>query len=195
MKEFEELLELENDGDITQTIIRKQHLLKYRAGKAEDIFRKWLEQNLWVFGVEYFKKHGWRIVAEDAIADLVMETADGFIDLIELKRPKLPFPLFNKHSSHNGYYPSAQFSQAVGQCLFYLKRLDEKKNNIEQKQDTKILCPRVKLVIGRSRNFTTDEFETMRILNANFGSITVITYDDLLRNGKQIIDYYEKSKR
>jgi hypothetical protein len=188
---LERLLELEHSGDVVAAVRTSSELAAYRAGKPEDVFREWLESNLWVFGVEYYRKHDWRIVADDAIADLVMETADGFIDLIELKRPKLTYPLLNKHSSHNGYYPSAQLSQAIGQSLLYLRRLGEMKTTIENRHNTRVLCPRVKLVVGRSHEFNADEYETMRILNANLGSISVITYDDILRNARQIIEFYE----
>ena len=191
LRDLERLLELEHSGDVVAAVASDPALKQFNAGKPEDVFRKWLEANLWVFGVEYYRKHDWRIVAEDAIADLVMETADGFIDLIELKRPKLPYPLLNKHTSHNGYYPSAQLSQAIGQSLLYLRRLGDKKAAIEHKHDTRVLCPRVKLVVGRSLDFNADQYETMRILNANLGSISVLTYDDILRNAKQIIEFYE----
>lgn len=191
LKDLERLLELEHSGDVVAAVRTTPDFAQYRAGKPEDVFRRWLEGNLWVFGVEYYRKHEWRIVADDAIADLVMETADGFIDLIELKRPKLTYPLLIKHSSHNGYYASGQLSQAIGQSLLYLRRLSEMKAAIENRHDTRVLCPRVKLVVGRSNGFTADQCETMRILNANLGSISVITYDDLLRNAKQIIEFYD----
>ena len=48
-------------------------------------------------------------------------------------------------------------------------------------------------MVGRSNAFTPDEYETLRILNANLGSISIITYDDILRNGKQIIEFYDAS--
>jgi len=165
LRDLERLLELEHSGDVVAAVASDPALKQFNAGKPEDVFRKWL--------------------------DLVMETADGFIDLIELKRPKLPYPLLNKHTSHNGYYPSAQLSQAIGQSLLYLRRLGDKKAAIEHKHDTRVLCPRVKLVVGRSLDFNADQYETMRILNANLGSISVLTYDDILRNAKQIIEFYE----
>lgn len=192
IKDLEELLGLEEKEDIVKNIKNYPELSSYIAKQPEEIFKKWIENNLWVFGIEYFKKHNWRIISNDSVADIIMETADGFIDLIELKRPKISGSLFIYDNSHKGYYPSSKFSQSIGQCLLYLKKLDEQKNNIEEIRSTKVLKPRIKLIIGRTNNFKDEEIEAMRVLNSHLNHIEIISYDDLLRNGYQFISYYNK---
>ncbi len=196
IEDLNSLLNLEKDGNIVESIKKQETLTKYVAGQPEKIFQNWIEENLWIFGVEYYKKHNWRIIDNtpdnSSEADLVMETVDGFIDLIELKRPKLKSSLFIFDSEHKSYYPSSELSKPIGQCLLYLKKLDEQKNKIENDRNTKVLKPRIKLIIGRNNDFGDDEKKALKMLNSNLHQIEIITYDDLLKNGEIIISHYGK---
>jgi hypothetical protein len=192
MRDIETLLNLDQDGNIVELVQADATLTDYVAGQPEKIFQNWIERNLWVFGVEYSKKHDWRIIGESE-ADLVMESPDGFVDLIEVKRPRPGYRLFNLDTHHNSYYPAAELSQAIGQCMLYLRRLDEHKATIEEEHSTKILRSRIKLIIGRGEDFNEGEIAAMRMLNRTLNFIEVITYDDLIRNGEQLISYYETS--
>lgn len=195
IKDLKELLILEENNDIVCKIKTIQNLNKYSAEQPEKIFQNWLEKNLWVFGVEYYKKHNFSVISDDGSkADLIMETADGFINLIELKRPNLQYDLFNYDSSHRNYYPTKDFSQAISQCLIYLKRLEEFKKNIEQQQEVKILRPMIKLIIGRTNNLNNDEKQALRFLKSSLHGVDIISYDQLLFNANQIISFYESKK-
>ncbi|KKQ60346.1 MAG: hypothetical protein US81_C0023G0008 [Parcubacteria group bacterium GW2011_GWE2_38_18] len=190
--DFEKLLQLEEDGNIVFDIQKHSELTKYFAGQPEKIFQIWLENNLWVFGVEYYKKHSFSVISSDGSkADLVMETADGFINLIELKRPKLQYELFNYDSSHRNYYPTKDFSQSISQCLIYLKRLEEFKTTLEKNQQTKILRPMIKLIIGRTNNFSSEEKQALRLLKSSLHGVDIISYDQILYNAKQIVSFYK----
>lgn len=117
-----------------------------------------------------------------------METTDGFIDLIELKRPDLE--LFDFDKSHNSYYPSRDLSKALGQCMNYLKVLDDYKLIIEKEYKFKVLKPRVKIIMGRTNSFNDAKNEALRTLNANLNHVQVISYDYLRLCGENIISYY-----
>ncbi|MCF7916951.1 MAG: DUF4263 domain-containing protein [Candidatus Omnitrophica bacterium] len=192
IEDFEKLLLLEEKNNIVSEIKKYADLTKYSAEQPEKIFQNWLENNLWVFGVEYYKRHNFSVIAADGSkADLVMETADGFLNLIELKRPKLQYELFNYDSSHRNYYPTKDFSQAVSQCLIYLKRLEEFKKTIEENRQVKILRPMIKLIIGRTNNFSSDKKQVLRILKSSLYGVDIISYDQILFNAKQIVSFYE----
>ena len=119
-----------------------------------------------------------------------MESMDGFLDLIELKRPRLEYDIFKYDKSHLCYYPSADLSKVIGQCLFYLQKMDEYKLLLEKEFKVRLLRPRIKIILGRSNEFDDDQLEALRMLNSNLNHIQVISYDVLLSNGQQIISAY-----
>lgn len=191
LEHLKRLLNLEHSSNIVKEIGKHKDLTKYSAGQPEKIFQNWVENNLWVFGVEYIQKHDVRKIAIFSEGDLLMESIDGFLDLIELKRPKLTFDIFKYDNSHKSYYPSPDLSKVIGQCLFYLQKLDEYKLVLEKEHKIKILRPRIKIILGRTKNFNEDQIDALRMLNSNLNHIQIISYDYLLISGSKIIEAYE----
>ncbi len=193
LNNLETLLELEDSGKILEEIDGIEKLKKYAAKQPEKIFQNWIVQNLWVFGIDYSRKHEARKIGFFSEADLIMESLDGFLDLIELKRPKLSYSLFGYDSSHKCYYPSKDLATVLGQSLFYIQKLDEYKHNIENEYKVKVLRPRVKIIIGRTKvgEFDDQAFEALRMLNSNLYNIQVLSYDYLLSCGRKIISHYD----
>lgn len=185
------LLKMESEGSIVEDIKSHTDLKEYEAGQPEKIFQNWIEKNLWVFGVDYIKKHDERKIAIFSEGDLLMESMDGFLDLIELKRPKLDFDIFKYDNSHKCYYPSSALSKVIGQCLFYLQLLDDYKLILEKEYKVKLLRPRIKIILGRTDRFENKQFEALRMLNSNLNHIQIISYDYLLSCGRKIISAYE----
>lgn len=186
---LKQLLELEKNN-IVEDIRLHSNLNDYLAGQPEKIFQNWIERNLWVFGVEYVKKYDARQIALFSEGDLLMESMDGFLDLIELKRPK--YEIFQYDASHKSYYASPDLSKTIGQCLLYLQKMDDYKLNLEKEHKVKILRPRIKIIAGRTNEFNETQFEALRMLNSNLIHIQIISYDYLLSCGEKIISSYEK---
>lgn len=118
-----------------------------------------------------------------------MESMDGFLDLIELKRPR--YKIFQFDDNHKSYYASPDLSETIGQCLLYLQKMDEYKSILEKEHKVKILSPRIKIIAGRTSEFNDEQFEALRMLNSNLNHIQIISYDYLLNCGKKIISLYE----
>lgn len=190
IENLEKLIELEDNGNITTEIEKHDELKKYKAGQPEKIFQNWIESNLWVFGIDYIKKHDVRKIALFSEGDLLMESVDGYLDLIELKRPN--HELFKFDNSHKCFYPHTSLSQVIGQSLFYLQKLQDYKLIIEKEYKVKVIMPRVKIIIGRNNNFKDEEKDCLRMLNSNLNFIQIITYDDLVQFGKLILSSFEK---
>jgi hypothetical protein len=191
LENLEKLLELEETGNIVKELPKNENLLKYAAKQPEKVFQNWIEQNIWVFGVEYTEHYEARKIAMSSEADLLMESLDGFLDLIELKRPKLEYELLQFDKSHNCYYPSKPLSEVIGQSLFYLQKMDEYKAIIENEYKVKVLRPRVKIVAGRTKDFDEAAFEALRMLNSNMNNIQIMSYDYLLSCGRKIISNFD----
>lgn len=183
------LLELEATGNIVEAIKTRDDLAEYRAGQPEKIFQNWIEGNTWSLGVEYIRRHSVRKIGINTESDLIMESTDGFIDLIELKRPQ--FALFAYDQSHSCFYPSKELAKVLGQCLHYLKKLDEYKLNLEKEYKFKVLRPRIKIIIGRTDTFNDEQYEALRMLNSNLTHIQVFSYDYLLSCGETIMSFYK----
>ncbi len=193
LKVLEKLMEIENDINFLELVKLDGELNKYKADQPEKIFHNWIESNLWIFGVEYHKKHPFRKIEEDnSQADIILETADGFLSLIEIKRPNPKYNLFRYDNSHRCYFPTSNFSEAIGQCLIYLQRIEDYKKTLEQEHSIRILKPRIRLIIGRTRSFNKKENEALHFLNSSLHDIDIISYDQLLENGNRIISFYEK---
>lgn len=191
IKNLEQLIDLEEKGSIIEDIKKHDNLKFYSAGQPEKIFQNWIEQNLWVFGIEYIKKYDARKIAIFSEGDLLMESMDNFLDLIELKRPKLKYNIFDYDASHRSYYPSPDLSKVIGQCLFYLQKMDDYKLILEKEHKIKILRPRIKIILGRTNKFNDNQFEALRMLNSNLNHIQIFSYDYLLNCGRKIISLYE----
>lgn len=187
---LKELIELELNSSITSEIDKHQNLIKYKAGQPEKIFQNWIELNLWVFGIDYIKKHDARKIALFSEGDLLMESVDGYLDLIELKRPN--HDLFKFDKSHSCNYPHPNLSQVIGQSLFYLQKLDDYKHNIEKEYKVKVIMPRIKIIIGNNKDFTDEMSDSLRMLNSNLNSIQIITYNDLISFGNLILASLEE---
>ncbi|MBW8687747.1 Shedu anti-phage system protein SduA domain-containing protein [Chitinophaga rhizophila] len=190
IENLQKLLELEDAGNIVQEINRHPDLHKYSAGQPEKIFQNWIDKNhLWIFGVEYVKKHDVRQISLYSEGDLLMESIDGFLDLIELKRPSNA--IFGKVDvSHKSYYPSSDLSKVIGQCLYYLQKMDDIKLNLEKEYKIKIIRPRIKIITGRTNNYTDDQYSALRMLNCSLNNIEIISYDSLIKYGEKMIACY-----
>jgi len=186
------LLELEETTTITESIRLHENLTDYVAGQSEKIFQNWIERNIWTLGIDYIKKHPARQIGINSESDLLMETTDGFIDLIELKRPK--FELFDYDTSHKSYYPSKELSKVIGQCMQYLKVLDDYKLVLEKQHKFKLLRPRIKIIVGRTDKFLDEQYDALRMLNSTLNHIQVISYDYLCLCGENIISYYSRAQ-
>ena len=186
---LETLLELERKENITTAIKSYSVLSKYDAGQPEKIFQNWIESNLWIFGVDYIKRHDARKIALFSEGDLLMESVDGYLDLIELKRPK--HNILKYDNSHNCYYPHPDLSQVIGQSLFYLQKLEEYKLIIEKEHKIKIIMPRIKIIVGRNDEFKPEQKDCVRMLNSKLNSIKIITFDDLVSYGKLLLTSHE----
>lgn len=190
IENLEKLIQLELEGSITSEIDNHDELLKYKAGQPEKIFQNWIESNLWVFGIEYVKKYDARKIALFSEGDLLMESADGYLDLIELKRPI--HEILKYDDSHSCYYPHPNLSQVIGQSLFYLQKLQDFKLNLEKEYKFKVIMPRIKIIIGNNNKFSDEQNDILRMLNSSLNSIQIITYDNLVQFGKLILSSFEK---
>lgn len=159
---------------------------------AESYWQEWFEKNKWILGSEFLNILPERDIDVNDIADYLMRSIDGFLDVVEIKKPDVPF--WTRPDSHGNLCPSAQLTAAIMQCLNYLYRIELQSNSVdflERVDGTKTVKPQCLLVYGRSNNWGEDELKSLRILNASYHQLHVITYDQLLIRAKQLLGVEE----
>lgn len=139
------------------------------SGYPESYWQDWFSRNKWVLGSEYLNILPERDIDVTDIADYLMRAIDGFLDVVEIKRPDLPF--WTRPDSHGNLCPSAQLTAAITQCLNYLYKIELQSNSVEfmeRVEDTKTVKPQCMLVYGRSVDWDDNELKSLRILNAAY---------------------------
>ena len=64
----------------------------------------------------------------------------------------------------------------------------------ERVDGTKTVKPQCMLVYGRSQDWGENEFKALRILNAAYHQLHIITYDQLLVRAKQLLGVENSNK-
>lgn len=158
------------------------------SGYPESYWQDWFSRNKWVLGSEYLNILPERDIDVTDIADYLMRAIDGFLDVVEIKRPDLPF--WTRPDSHGNLCPSSQLTAAITQCLNYLYKIELQSNSVEfmeRVEDTKTVKPQSMLVYGRSVDWDDNELKSLRILNAAYHQLHIITYDQLLMRAKLLL--------
>jgi hypothetical protein len=181
--------DVRDGGDVVELCERDDGLAAFQAGKPETVFQRWFELNSWVLGREYVRRHPLRVIGLDSEADLIMETVDGFLDLVELKRPVTKVLTFRqgRHPVGEFFYAHSELSMAIGQCLRYLKDMEDLRHQLQEQYRAQVVTPRVYLIIGRSSRARTQEMEALRRLAASHHRIEILTYDQILDMGNQLL--------
>lgn len=155
---------------------------------SEAFWQNWFSRNKWILGSDYLNILPERDIDAHDIADYLMRSIDGFVDVVEIKKPDLPF--WAGPDSHGNYYPTSHLTAAISQCLNYLYRIELQSNSVEfmeRVDGTKTVKPQCMLVYGRSDDWGEDKMKALRILNAAYNQLHIITYDQLLIRAKQLL--------
>lgn len=160
--------------------------------QLEAFWQNWFSKNKWVLGSDYINILPERDIDVSDIADYLMKSIDGFLDVVEIKKPDLPF--WTKPDSHGNLCPSASLTAAITQCLNYLYKIELQSNSVEFLErvgGTKTVKPQCMLVYGRSDSWGENEMKSLRILNSAYHQLHIVTYDQLLIRAKQLLGITE----
>lgn len=130
--------------------------------------------------------------------DFIMVDANGFIDVMEIKKPTVEI-LSRQPSYRNNYVPSREFSGTVQQIekyIFCLTALNRKKDVFFRKLQERlpdgilpqVVNPKGVLLLGRSENFNEQQTRDFELIRRQYKSIAdIMTYDDLVQRFERII--------
>lgn len=178
---------------VTATSIKKVAALsELESNLSKDLPEKywqdWFSLNKWVLGSDFAQIIDERHIDTENIADYIMRAFDGFVDLVEIKKPN-GIPFWSATKDHNNYVPSTDLIKAITQCLNYIHAIEQEANSLKfiQKTKSKVIKPRCILIFGRSHNWDDEQREAYRILNASYNQISILTYDHLLIRAKNVL--------
>lgn len=162
---------------------------------SEQYYQEWCEQNGWVFGNQYVMRDSERRISRNDNVDLLASSViSGYRDIIELKKPT--FSVLNYDSSHDSYYFSAEVSKAIGQCHRYLDVFSEEAvAGLRDNREIVAYHPRATIVVGRSNDWTEEQHKALHGLNRRMNSISILTYDHLLLQGRRLIDILRSTQQ
>jgi len=159
---------------------------------VESNWQGWFEINNWVLGSDFIRVLDERSIDTQNITDFLMEAYDGFLDVIEIKRPEGNMAFWAKSQDRGNYVPSSELIRSVTQASAYIYEVEREANSVkflERVDGVKTVKPRAILIFGRSDKWNEKQVEAFRILNAGYHNLTIMTYDHVLERAKRIVGY------
>lgn len=157
---------------------------------VEQKWQEWFNRNDWVLGSEFVRILDEREIDTANITDYLMQAYDGFLDIVEIKRPQGSLRFWADSQDHGNYVPSSDLTKAVTQATKYIYEVEREANSVkflERVGNVKTIKPRCILIFGRSNGWNDEQKEAYRILNSSYHNLTIMTYDYVLRRAKRIL--------
>ena len=154
-------------------------------------WQRWFQSNSWVLGSQFVRILDERSIDTENISDFLMEAYDGFLDIVEIKRPNGGLQFWASSQDHSNYVPSSELIKAVTQASRYIYEVEREANSIkflEKVGGVKTVKPRCILIFGRSGNWNSAQIEAYRIMNASYHNLTILTYDHVLTRARRMVD-------
>ncbi len=168
----------------------KEFAKMLKENLTEAKWQEWFKKNEWVLCSEFVKILDEREIDTTHISDYLMEAYDGFLDIIEIKRPEGGLQFWADSQDHGNYIPAADLVKAITQATKYIYEIEREANSVkflERVGNVKTIKPRCTLIFGRSEGWDNNKREAFRILNSNYHNLSIMTYDHVLERAKRIL--------
>lgn len=124
-------------------------------------------------------------IATTKFPDFLLATHDGYIDILEIKKPNTSLLKLDK--DRNNYYWDLELAKAISQTENYMAEVGRVRDTLRSqlkdihKIDLQVLRPRGIILAGnRSAINDQKEKDDLRLLSLSLKNITIVTYDELL---------------
>lgn len=157
---------------------------------TENKWQDWFEANSWVLGSDFVKVLDERRIDEKNISDFLMKSYDGFLDIVEIKRPEGGLQFWQASLDHGNYVPHSDLIKAITQSSKYIHEVEREADSMKFFQRVggiKTIKPRCTLIYGRSFDWNSEQQEAFRILNSSYHNLSIMTYDHVLERAKRIL--------
>ena len=157
---------------------------------TEAPWQNWFEENDWVLGTEFVRILDERDIDVSHIADYLMQAYDGFLDLVEIKRPEGGLRFWADRLDHGNYVPHSDLVKAITQATRYVYEVEREANSVkflERAGGVKAIKPRCVLIFGRSADWNDGQREAYRMLNASYHNLSILTFDHVLDRARRML--------
>jgi hypothetical protein len=165
--------------------------------RTEQPWQAWFQKNSWVLGTEFVRVLDERAIDTQHISDFLMQAYDGFLDVVEIKRPERKLTFWADKPDHGNCVPSSDLIKAITQASRYIYEVEREANSVkflERVDHVKTIKPRCILIFGRSNNWDSERSESYRILNSSFHNLTILTYDHVLDRARRLLKHDNESQ-
>ena len=134
----------------------------------------------------------------DKRPDYVLVDANGYVDILEIKKPDAQI-LTKQASYRNNYVPVREFSGAIQQIekyIFCLTSIEKSQKEVIKKLSTllpesvspEIVNPQGILIAGRSHGFNDQQKRDFELIKRQYKHIAdIMTYDDLVSRFENVV--------
>ncbi len=156
----------------------------------EEKWQEWFKKNDWVLGSDCVRILDERVIDTSNITDYLAQAYDGFLDIIEIKRPEGRLRFWSEKKDHDNDIPSNDLIKAITQATKYIYEVEREANSVkflEKVGYVKTVKPRCILIFGRSNEWDLNKMESFRILNSSYHNLSIMTYDHVLSRARRIV--------
>ena len=164
---------------------------------TETTMQKFIENNLWLLGLDYARMRP-RKAGPSGATDFLLQRYDGFHDLLELKSPHDQLIVAPNIPEGEGAPPphdyalSKTLAQALAQAIVYRDRLTRYADAAEELYGLPhARDPRLIIVAGRADSLPDHRKRVLHELNKSLHRIEVIPYDVLALRATAVLDNVE----
>lgn len=168
----------------------KEFIAMLNTPLEENDWQQWFQENNWVLGSDFVRILDERRIDVANISDYLVEAYDGFLDVIEIKKPSPKLKFWSESKDHENFFPHSDLVKAITQSMNYISQIEKQIDSIEfQKRvdNVSVIKPRCTLIFGRSINWDDEQKQAYRILNCSYHNLTIITYDHVLERAKRML--------
>jgi hypothetical protein len=167
-------------ANLKLAISEVETLLKLDA-RNENALQTALTQNPILFGVEYVRIKPKQTLGSDYEMDYALERVSGLFDLVEIESSNLK--IFTQKGN-----PTKHLVHAEQQIIDWLTWIEKHNSYIREKLPG-ITKPRGYVIIGRSKDLSSNDLERLNRRNLLFrDTLEIMTYDVLLEKAKNLLD-------
>jgi hypothetical protein len=187
-------------GRLNELMNRLNSGKNYHETKGKESWQAWIHHNNWLFGINYLNPIPQEKVGFDNIPDYLFPTRDGFLDILEIKKPN-PTVIEKDEDHADSYVWSKGTNLAIGQVVTYIQKMEDHRLEIRDRINEKygseygivfhVIKPRAFVLIGNSSDWSSKQKEALKRLNYSLHGIEVLTYTDLIKRGESIIAMLE----
>ena len=137
-------------------------------------------------------------VAGTQFPDFIVVTSDGYLDILEIKKPDTV--LLKEDASHLNYYWGPEIAKAISQVENYIDRVTKNSSLIRTELkdrygiDLRIIKPRGIVIAGRASEFggVVKKADDFRLLNEGLKNVQILPYDEVSQHLRNTITSIER---